>query len=95
MCIRDRIIAEQADKTEGLEIDLDRIHTNIVIFRVDKTIGTAAQFCDAAKANGAWMFPFSHEHVRAVTHLHITHDDAEASGKIIQQTAEQLAGVAS
>lgn len=90
-----KIIAQHASSTDGIEIDLDQVHTNIVIFRVDKSIGSAAEFCETAKANGAWMFPFSHEHVRAVTHLHITHDDAESAGKIIQKTAETMASVAS
>lgn len=89
-----KIIAEHTEQTDGLDIDLDTVHTNIVIFRVDPKLGTAQQFCDAAHANGVWMFPFSNEHVRAVTHLHITQDDAESAGKIITQTAELMAGVA-
>jgi threonine aldolase len=88
-----RIIAQHIAKTEGLSIDLETVHTNIVIFQVASRLGTAAEFCAAAKANGAWMFPFSHEHVRAVTHLHIRHEDAEAAGKIIATTAEQMTSV--
>ena len=90
-----RIIAQHIATTEGLDISLDAVHTNIVIFRVDSRLGSAAEFCANAKTNGVWMFPFSHEHVRAVTHLHISHADAESAGKIIAQTAGQLATVAS
>ena len=90
-----KIVAQHIKNTEGLKIHPETVHTNIVIFQVDSRLGTAAQFCANAQANGAWMLPFSHEHVRAVTHLHITHDDAESAGKIISQTAEQMSTVAS
>jgi len=90
-----QIIADQIAKTDGLEIDTQNVHTNIVIFKVGSGLGTAADFCAAAKDEGAWMFPFSAEHVRAVTHLHITQEDAQAAGKIISRTAEKLSAVTS
>jgi hypothetical protein len=37
-----------------------------------------------------WMFPFSHEHVRAVTHLHVSAEDAQRAGQIIASVAEKL-----
>ncbi len=46
--------------------------------------------CDALHQAGVWVLPFSREHVRAVTHLHITPEQAEAAGQIIQQVAEKL-----
>ena len=83
-------IGETIAKTDGLFLDLERVETNIVVFRVDSSLATAADFCAAANQAGVWMFPFSHEHVRAVTHLHITESDAVEAGNIIANVAKQL-----
>jgi len=84
-----KLIGKRITQTEGLELDLDRVETNIVVFRVDESVASAAEFCESAKSDGVWMFPFSHEHVRAVTHLHISAADAEKAGEIIAQVAEK------
>ena len=76
-------IGEAIAKTDGLDLDLDSVETNIVIFKVDSSVATAADFCAAAEMAGVWMFPFSHEHVRAVTHLHVSEADAVEAGQII------------
>lgn len=89
-----QIIAHQVSQIEGVEVDPNEVHTNIVIFRIDPAICSAAEFCDIAHAQGVWMFPFSAEHVRAVTHLHISHDDAENAGQKIQQIFEKMASKA-
>ena len=83
-------IAETIAQTDGLHLDVDRVETNILIFRVDPRLGTSADFCAAAKEAGVWMFPFSHEDVRAVTHLHISESDATQAGEIIASVAGQL-----
>ena len=83
-------IGEAITQTKGLTLDLNRVETNIVVFRVDPDVGTAAEFCKAAHDSGVWMFPFSHEDVRAVTHLHISESDAVEAGKIIAAVTEQL-----
>ena len=82
-------IAKAVEATEGLSLP-SKVDTNIVIFRVDPELCTAAEFCDKAKENGVWMFPFSHETVRAVTHLHISESDAIKAGEIIAGLAKQL-----
>lgn len=85
-------IGESIVATQGLDLDLERVETNIVVFRVDSSVGTSAEFCAAAKQAGVWMFPFSHEHVRAVTHLHISEPNAIEAGAIISRVAGQLTG---
>jgi hypothetical protein len=37
------------------------------------------------------MLPFSRRHVRAVTHLHISREDAESAAHIIEKLHEKLA----
>lgn len=81
-------IANCIANTDGLSLDLDRVHTNIVIFEIDPAITTAAKFCEAALDHGVWMFPFSHKHVRAVTHLHISSADAQRAGEIIADVTQ-------
>lgn len=83
-------IAQLISETEGLQLDVAKVETNIIVFGISPEIGTAAEFCEVAKANGVWMFPFSHQDVRAVTHLHISPEDAIAAGEIIAQVARKL-----
>jgi threonine aldolase len=85
-----KTIGETLSQASGLELDLNRVETNIIVFRVDPDLGTAAQFCELAYQAGVWMFPFSNEHVRAVTHLHISDEDAARAGEIICEVAHQL-----
>ena len=87
-----QIIADAVTATDGLELP-NPVDTNIVIFRVDPEICSAADFCDQAKDSGVWMFPFSNEHVRAVTHLHISKSDAEQAGQIIADLTKKLVKV--
>lgn len=83
-------IGEAITQTEGLLLDLNRVETNIVVFRVDPAVGPVAEFCESAKQAGVWMLPFGHENVRAVTHLHISESDSVAAGKIISDVTSQL-----
>lgn len=88
-------IAEAVREAEGLTLEPAQVDTNIVIFRLADHLGEAAGFCERAKAAGVWMLPFSHHHVRAVTHLHVSDDDAEQAGRIIAELASQTAASAS
>lgn len=85
-----KVLGKKICEIDGLDLDIETVETNIVIFKVDPKIGTAAEFCKAALEAGVWMFPFSLEHVRAVTHLHISEQDAIQAGGIIEQVAESL-----
>ncbi|MEM9943485.1 MAG: GntG family PLP-dependent aldolase [Planctomycetota bacterium] len=87
-----RIIAETVSDTDGLTLDVDQVETNILVFRVDPDLMSATEFCEQAKLAGVWMFPFSHEDVRAVTHVHITEQDAIEAGNRIRAIA--LAAIA-
>ena len=85
-----KLIGETIGSAPGLELNLDRVETNIIVFKVDEELGSAADFCKLAYEDGVWMFPFSHEHVRAVTHLHVASDDAQRAGQIIAGVAEKM-----
>lgn len=84
-----KLLAKIVTGIEGIEVDMNRIQTNIVIFKLDSSLGTAANFCAKAREYGVWMLPFSHEHVRAVTHLHIDANQANRAGEIIAAVASK------
>ena len=78
-----RKFAEIVSKHNSLTIDVDAVHTNIAIFHVDPSKGTAADLVQRCQAAGVWMYPFSHDTVRAVTHLHISEEEAIKAAEII------------
>lgn len=82
-----KLIGQAITQSDRLELDISTVETNIVIFKVKPNAGTAAEFCERAHAAGVWLFPFSHEHVRAVTHLHISEADARRAGEMICEIA--------
>lgn len=85
------ILAEAVQQSPFLELQPERVDTNIVIFRLNWPGADAAVFCHQAEAAGVRMLPFSRVHVRAVTHLHIQSADASLAGQKIAELAERLA----
>ncbi len=86
-----QILAECIAQSQHLMLDPPHVHTNIVIFQIDRRVGTAEQFCNKAKQAGVWMLPFGAQQVRAVTHLHIGEADARFAGTATCEVAEQMA----
>ncbi len=82
------IIADAVNQTETLTLEPEQVDTNIVIFRLADELGSAQEFCQRLYESGVWVLPFSRRHVRAVTHLHITDEDAHAAGDQIRRLAE-------
>lgn len=87
-----RIFADIISQSPYLKLDPPHVHTNIVIFQIDRKIGNAEQFCAAAKLAGVWMFPFGPQQVRAVMHLHISESDARSAGTILCEIASDKRG---
>lgn len=89
-----QILAEAIRKTDGLNLEPEQVDTNIVIFRIDPEVATASELVDKLNQLGVSLLPFGPAHVRAVTHLHISVEQAEAAGKRIAQAVEELAAKA-
>ena len=85
-----RLLANAIEATEGLQIEANKVDTNIVIFHVAPEICTAAQFCDDVKSKGAWMFPFGAQQVRAVTHMNVSKQQIEQAAEIITEYATSM-----
>ena len=87
-----QILAKAITAADGLELVTPNVETNIVMFRVEADVGTAAEFCKRLKDQGVFMLPVSAQQIRAVTHLDVSEKDAEQCGKILQETATGVVG---
>jgi threonine aldolase len=79
-------IADAVRQCDRLQLEPERVDTNIVIFRVDPQLGTAAEFCQRLEQQGVLVYPFG-KAVRAVTHLGVTREEARAAGELIKDIA--------
>lgn len=80
-----RRLAQGLANIEGLEVDPDCIQTNIVIFEIDPSIGTAADVIQALAQAGVKVTPSRAQSLRMVTHRHIDGGDvAEALARVSQ-----------
>jgi len=87
-----QILAAAIRAADGLALQPDTVETNIVIFRVEPRLGSAAEFAAELKAAGVLSLAISPTQVRMVTHLDVTEAQCNQAAKIIRQTADHLAG---
>jgi threonine aldolase len=87
-----QIISEAIRAADGLSLQPDTVETNIVIFRVEPRLGSAAEFAAELKAAGVLSLAISPAQVRMVTHLDVTEAQCAQAAKIIRETADRLAG---
>ena len=82
-----RRLAEGIRPIERLELVYDPIATNIVFFRVDPALGTAAEFSAALRAEGLGMLADGPDTIRALTHLDISAEDVDRAVAILAAAA--------
>jgi threonine aldolase len=75
-----------------LELLYGDVETNIVIFRVEQRLGTAAQFVAELKAKDVLALAIGVQQVRMVTHLDVSEAQCKQAARVIREVAEQLAG---
>jgi len=80
-----RRLAEGLANIKGIEIDLEKVVTNIVIFDIAATGKTSAQICAALKDKGILAIGFGNL-IRMVTHCDVSREDVNA-------TIDSLAGI--
>lgn len=56
----------------GIELDVRRVETNIVIFGLAPALGSAPEFAMKLKERGVWLLPAGPRTLRAVTHLDVS-----------------------
>ena len=70
-----RKLAEFLAKIPGIDIDLESVQTNIVIFDVKKSGLNGQDVVQRLSDSGVKMLTFAGTKIRAVTHLHISESD--------------------
>ena len=86
-----QILADAIKAAEGLSLQPDSVETNIVIFRVEPRLGSAAEFAAELKAAGLLCLTTSPTQIRLVTHLDVTEAQCIQAAKTIRETAGRLA----
>jgi threonine aldolase len=85
-----RILADAVRQCAGLRLDPEQVDTNMVIFRVDPALGTAADMVGALRERGVLVLATSPVKIRAVTHLDVDEAQVRRAGQIIQEVADQM-----
>ncbi|MFN0135976.1 MAG: threonine aldolase family protein [Phycisphaerae bacterium] len=67
-----RRFAQGIESLPGIKLDRANVQTNIVIFEVERALGTADEFADKLRKQGVWMFAMGPSRLRAVTHLDVS-----------------------
>jgi threonine aldolase len=78
-----RLLADAVRSCDRLTLDPDYGGTNIVIFRLDESLCTSADFCAKASARGVRLGQSARHKVRAVTHLDVSRQEAQQAAEII------------
>lgn len=72
-----RLLAQGLLEIPGINLDLESVQTNIVLFDVKDTGRSVAEILEQLKRKGVLLVPFGHTTLRAVTHLHVTRQGIE------------------
>ncbi len=82
-----QLLADAIRGIEGLTLTSDTVDTNIIIFRVDPTLGTASEFLARLHSAGVSVLAVSPTQIRAVTHLDVSEEQVRQAGEILRQVA--------
>jgi threonine aldolase len=83
-----KILAEAVRSCPKFQLRPEQIDTNIVIFHVDPSLGTAADVVMQLKHQGVWMYAIGSQSIRAVTHLDVSRGDIERAAEIVRRLAK-------
>jgi threonine aldolase len=80
-----RYLAEHLHDIPGIDIDLTKVRTNILVFDIVRTGLTFAEFSARLKSAGVLVSTPDGIRVRAVTHLDVTREDCERAVGIVRE----------
>ncbi len=78
-----RIIGERIAQSEWVDVDLDRLETNIVVFKLRAGAPDAAEVVRRAGEHGVLVLAFAERTVRAVTHLDVDADACRRGADVL------------
>jgi threonine aldolase len=84
-----RLLADAIRQSPGLSLDPEFVDTNIVFFKVDAEMGSAAAFCARLRDEGVWTMALGPQRIRAVTHLDVSREQIEYAANVIQDVAAE------
>lgn len=76
----------------GINLDINRVQTNIVIFDVKGTGLSAAQFLATLREQGVLMSPIEGDRIRALTHLDVDRKAIDEAIAVIRRAVAGIAG---
>jgi threonine aldolase len=83
-----RALAVGLAQTPGLDIDPERVTTNIVYFRVVREGVDASSLAARLAENGVLVLPTAPDRMRAVLNYHVTGDDVGRALRAFRKTME-------
>jgi threonine aldolase len=84
-----RLLADAIRQSPGLSLDPEFVDTNIVFFKVDPEMGTAAAFVARLRDEGVLTMALGPQRIRAVTHLDVSREKIQRAAGIIQDVANE------
>jgi threonine aldolase len=73
-----------------VELDLETVQTNIIIFDIRKRGVDGQKFVDLLASEGVGMITFARTKIRAVTHLHISDTDIEQTIAALKKVYDKI-----
>ncbi len=78
-----RLIGERLAQSERVQLDLDSLQTNILVFDLTASGPDAPTVVEQARERGVLIFAFGPRTIRAVTHLNVTKEQCERAAGIL------------
>ena len=85
-----RLLATELLRGDDVELDLDTVQTNIVVFNLVERRGVpdGPAFVERCRERGVLLNPLGSRTVRAVTHLDLTAEQCRAAAKVMRAVAD-------
>ena len=80
-----KILAEAIGRSEFFEIDLNFVHTNIVIWNVNSQKTTAEQVVKRLGENRILILDIGNNRIRAVCHLDVSFEDMNYTAEMMRK----------
>ncbi|MEX2118387.1 MAG: GntG family PLP-dependent aldolase [Pirellulales bacterium] len=87
-----RRLADAIRNIPGLELRPPEVETNLVIFRVEPRLGTAADLAARLRQRGLLIGGFGGQSMRAVAHLDVSRADIDVAAEILNDVVHSPAG---
>jgi len=85
-----RQLARRLAAIPGIDVDPDRVRTNIVIFALESLAVSSREFLDALRDRGILAVPVDARCVRMVTHRDVSRDDVERAADATAEVMKEL-----